>query len=225
MCMTTTMVNHFCCEFHRPFPKVYASKDIDRHYRHGDPADLNLGMFRLHHRLRLEAEKRPPQNTREIWRNNRINQKSGRNGSMKIYMKIRSPYLNKTIEHPWTLLETCGNWQTNLLKFVTREMHLYPMVSLLKVGTGVIGPPLSLHVRDVACCCMLLPTIASILLRSVWNRNYSALSCILMDHGSWIVCSNFNLVGTGLDTQIAEEIRFWMIRLLRLWYFFGKLTK
>ena len=60
MCMTTTMVNHLCYEFHPPFPKVYASKDIDRHYRHGDPADLKLGMLRLHDRLRLEAEKRPP---------------------------------------------------------------------------------------------------------------------------------------------------------------------
>ena len=66
MCMTTTMVNHLCCEFRPPFFKVYASKDIDRHYRHGDPADLKLGILRLHHRLRLEPEKRPPQNTREI---------------------------------------------------------------------------------------------------------------------------------------------------------------
>jgi len=66
------------CEFHPPFPKVYASKDIDRHYRHGDPADLKLGMFRLHHLLRLEAEQRPPtKHQRNIRRNNRINQKSG----------------------------------------------------------------------------------------------------------------------------------------------------
>ena len=51
----------------------------------------------------------PTKHERNIRRNNRINPKSGRNGSMKM-IKLRNPYLNKTIEHPWTLLETCGNW-------------------------------------------------------------------------------------------------------------------
>lgn len=145
------------CEFHPPFPKVYASKDIDRHYRHGDPADLKLGM------LTWKPEKtawdlnlkKDPHKTREKYGEITGQTKNqGRNGSMKM-MKLGSPYLNilnKSIEHPWTLLETCGNWQTNLLKFMTREMQFLcsrywsHWTSIKLASTG---------------CCLLLHVVAN----------------------------------------------------------------